>query len=343
MRRNELKTDGPFRFEAGGGLDSVTLSYYTSDREYVKGEKVVWVCHALTGNANPEDWWPGMAGRGKFLDPDRYFIVCVSMLASPYGSCSPATPDPATGKPYLLDFPRVTIRDMVRANIIVRKHLGIECVDYIIGPSIGGFLVSEWLVTEPGIFRKAVLLATAVRVPPYLTAFNESMRMAMLADPTFVEAKDINGGEAGLECARSIALISYRTNTGYNSTQEEPDGDAVFADRAASYQRYQGKKLVDRGFDAYSYWYLSYALDSMNIGRGRGGTARALASIKAECTVICVESDQLFPPVTGRKTASLIPGAKYYEVASAFGHDGFLLENDSLVAILRKVFGSDDL
>lgn len=338
MKRRELEVKEPFFPEAGGKLAPMTLTYHTPDREYSAGEKVVWICHALTGNSNPEDWWPEMVGAGKFLDPSRFYIVCVSMLCSAYGTCGPASVNPGTGKPYLLDFPKVTIRDMVRANILVRKHLGIGHIDFAIGPSIGGFQVAEWLVMEPEVIGKAVLLATAVRVPPFLTAFNESMRMALLADSTFLEARDIKGGEAGLKCARSIALISYRTFAGYNLTQKEQDDDTLFADRAASYQRHQGEKLVAREFDAYSYWYLAYALDSMNIGRGRGGVAKALASIKADCTVICITSDQLFPPETGKETASLVPDAKYYEIPSVFGHDGFLLENDRLIEILRKVF-----
>lgn len=334
MKRNSIHISDGFDFEAGGRLDSIDLAYYTPDRDRRPEDKVVWVCHALTGNANPEDWWDRMVGPGKTVDTDSCFVVCVAMICSAYSDCNPRTVNPKTGKPYLLDFPETTIRDMVKANILVRKHLGIDRIDLILGPSIGGFVTVEWLVTEPDVFRKAVILATAERATPYLTAFNESQRMAILADPTFLEAGSIDGGRKGLECARSIALISYRTFAGYHASQQEEDEDTLFADRAASYQRYQGHKFVVRDFDAYSYWYLTRALDSMNVGRGRGGVEKALSRVKAECTVISITSDQLFPAEQLRRIAEMLPKATYNEIYSIYGHDGFLIENDALVKFI---------
>lgn len=337
LRRNVLHIDSGFDFEAGGHLDSMDIQYYSSDRDYCKGEKVVWVCHALTGNANPEDWWAGMVGPGMLFDPEKVFVVCVSMLCSAYGLCGPATVNPATGKPYLLDFPKTTIRDIVNTQNLVREHLGIETIDIMLGPSIGGFQTTEWVVMYPDVVKNAVILATSVRALPYLTAFNESQRMALRADSTFLAAKDIHGGEEGLKCARSIALISYRTSMGYNTTQFETDDDALFADRAASYQSYQGQKLVNRGFDAYSYWYLSYALDSMNVGRGRGGVAKALGTVKAFCKFICITTDQIFPPEPLREASAAVPNSTYDEISSIFGHDGFLIENDRLISLLKPL------
>lgn len=326
---------GRFDFEAGGSLPSVDIAYYTSDREYVPGDKVIWICHALTGNANPEDWWPEMVGDGKYFDTSTSFVVCVSMIGSCYGECSPATINPATGKPWLLDFPDTTVRDMVEAEIRVRKALGIEKIDLLMGPSIGGFQAVEWTVMEPDVIDTAVFLATDVRAMPFLVAFNESQRMALTADPTFLAAESIHGGEEGLKCARSIALISYRTVDGYNLTQMD-DEDCLFAERACSYQRYQGEKLVKRGFDAYSYWYLSRALDSMNVGRGRGGVQAALSTVKARCFVISVKGDMDFPPERGKLNASML-GVPYFEIDSPFGHDGFFIEKDQLTAILEKI------
>ena len=337
LRKNILHIDGGFDFEAGGHLDSMDLLYFSSDRDYCRGDKVVWVCHALTGNANPEDWWAEMVGPGKLFDPDKVYVVCVSMLCSAYGLCGPATINPQTQKPYLLDFPRTTVRDIVRSQNLVREHLGIDSIDIMLGPSIGGFQTVEWTVMYPDVVRNAVILATSVRALPYLTAFNESQRMALRADRTFLEAKDIHGGAEGLKCARSIALISYRTSMGYNATQAETDDDVIFADRAASYQRYQGQKLVNRDFDAYSYWYLSYALDSMNVGRGRGGVTKALGTIKAFCKVISITTDQVFPPEPLREAADAIPCSTYDEIESIFGHDGFLIENERLTEILRPL------
>lgn len=329
-----LHHKGSFTFECGESIENMELKYYCSPREYRPGDKVVWLCHALTGNANPEDWWPQMVGSGKPVDPEREFVVSVAMLCSSYGSCGPAAIRPETGRPYLLDFPKTTIRDMARAADLVRRSLGIERVDLMIGPSIGGFVAYEWMLLEPDVFAEVDLVATTFRTPAYMTAFNESQRMALKLDPTFIEAKNIQGGAEGLKCARSMALISYRTPEGYNLTQSEKDDDTMFADRAASYQRYQGEKLVARGFDAYSYWYLSYALDSMNVGRGRGGVEAALSSIKAKVRLVSITTDQLFPPSLGEYAASKIPGAKHSCIESAFGHDGFLIENDCLVRAL---------
>ena len=337
MRRCQHTFPGRFDFEAGGHMDDITLVYHTSDRELTPSDKVVWVCHALTGNSNPEDWWPGLLGDGKLFDPQKYFIVCVSMLGSPYGACCPATVNPATGKPYLLDFPKTTVRDMVRAANMVRQHLGIERIDMMLGPSIGGFQALEWAIMEPDVVKNVVFLATSMRATPYLTAFNESQRMALRADPTFLQAQSIDGGREGLKCARSIALISYRTSMGYNTTQAETDDDVIFADRAASYQRYQGEKLVRRDFDAYSYWYLSYALDSMNVGRGRGGVQKALSTVKAFCKVICISTDQIFPPEPLHEAAKALPDSTYDEIESIFGHDGFLIENDRLITLLKPL------
>lgn len=336
MTPHIFRLDRPFLFEAGGSLPSLELTYHTSGRPYRKGEPVLWICHALTGNSQPEEWWPGMVGPGLLFDPDRYYIVCVGMIGSPYSGCSPASVNPATGKPWMLDFPRTTVRDMVRAEILVRQALGIDSIDLMIGPSIGGFQSLEWAVMEPDVIKNVVFLATATRVSPFMTAFNESQRMALLADPTFLAAQSLEGGRDGLSCARSIALLSYRTFDGYNLTQSEKDDDTLFADRACSYQRYQGKKLIDR-FDAYSYYTLTYALDSQNIGRGRGGVEKALESIRAKSHVISIDSDMLFPPSHGRATAAAILGADYHELSSRFGHDGFLVENDALMTILRPI------
>ena len=336
MQYHKLKIDSPFSFEAGGLLPGLEIVYHTSPREYREGDRVVWICHALTADSDAEDWWPGLVGAGKFFDTERDFIVCVNIIGSPYGTSGPATVNPATGKPYLLDFPKVTVRDIVQSLILVRKALGIKHIDLLTGGSTGGFQVLEWCVAEPDVIRKAAILATDARCTPYLSAFDETMKMALEADPSFRKAESLKGGEAGLRCARAIALISYRSYDGYCLTQQEPCADTLFPERAPSYQQYQGEKLVKR-FDAYSYYYLVNTCESNNLGRGRGGVEAALSTIKAKCQVICIDSDCLFPPKTMKKIAQAIPGAEYFEIQSAFGHDGFLLENEQLSAIIKNI------
>lgn len=321
--------------EAGGVLPEARVVYHTS-HESPGGRPVIWICHALTANSDPEDWWPEMVGGGKAIDTDRNFVVCVNMLGSAYGSEGPARTNPLTGKPWLLDFPKVTVRDMVQATIAIRKALDITKVDLLIGSSIGGFQAIEWAVTEPQVFKRCMFIATAPRVSPYLSATVEAQRMALEADPTFRAADDAGGGAAGLKCARAQALISYRCFDGYALTQAEQDPDTLFAGRAASYERYQGEKLVRRQFDAYSYYTLCNALDSHNVGRGRGGVAAALSRITARTSVISIDTDALFPPQEGSEWARWIPGADYTEIHSRFGHDGFLLETARLTALLMK-------
>lgn len=339
MIRHELLIDD-FAFEAGGRLEQVKVVYHTSP---VRRGRVVWICHALTANSDPEDWWPEMVGAGRFFDPERDFIVCVNMLASPYGSSGPASVDPKTGKPYYFGFPAVTVRDMVAAMGAVQRHLDIGRVDLLVGSSIGGFQAVEWAVTEPDLFDRGVFIATAPRVSPFLSAGIEAQRMALEADPSFRHAADLSGGAAGLRCARAQALISYRSFEGYGLTQAEADDDTLFASRAASYERYQGEKLVRRGFDAYSYYYLCNAVDSHNVGRGRGGVAAALGRIRADVTVASIDSDGIFPPDEIESWARLIPGAVYKRLYSAFGHDGFLLETKQLKEILKPAYASTQI
>ena len=338
MIRKEYTHNDIFEFEAGGSLSGLKVVYHCSERAWQKDDdrKVIWICHALTANSDAEDWWPELVGPGKLFDTEKYFVVCTNMLGSAYGSSGPSSMNPETGAPYYIDFPKITVRDIVRANDLVRRHLGIDRIDFMVGGSIGGFQSIEWSIMEPEVIDKAVYIACGARVTPWLTAFNESMRMALEADPTFRECASLKGGEAGLRCARSIALISYRSYEGYNSTQWEKDEDCLFADRSGSYQRYQGKKLSER-FDAYSYWYLCGSVDSNNVGRGRGGVEKALGSIRTECTVIGIDSDRLFPVEEQKFIASCIPGAVYHEITSKFGHDGFLLENDQLTEIIEPL------
>ena len=235
-----------------------------------------------------------------------------------------------------MSFPKFTVRDTARLFTLVREHLGIEQVDLLIGSSIGGFHALEWAIMEGNRIRHAAFIATAPRVSPWLTAWMEVQRMALEADPTFRACESLDGGRKGLEAARAISLISYRSFDGYNLTQYETDDDCLFASRAASYERYQGEKLVKRGFDAYSYYYLLHCVDSQNVGRHRGGVAAALAQIQAKSIVISITSDGLFPPCESREWAKFIPDAKYYEIESRFGHDGFLLETEQITQILKQ-------
>jgi pimeloyl-ACP methyl ester carboxylesterase len=167
---------------------------------------VVWICHALTANSNPEEWWPDLIGPGLCIDTERDFVVCFNTLCSPYGSSSPASVNPATGRPYLLDFPAVTIRDIAAAGLAVRERLGLAAVDLLVGSSLGGFTAFEMALAAPGVFRHQVYIATAPRVSPWLTAMNEAQRMALEADPSFRAARDM-----ALACGGTVLLKGSTT------------------------------------------------------------------------------------------------------------------------------------
>ena len=329
----------PFRFEAGGEAGPLDIVYHVSEASYDGKKPVVWICHALTANSDVEDWWPQLCGAGKVLDPARYFLVCVNMFGSAYGTSGPATLNPATDRPYFFDFPRFTIRDTVRLFGFVRAHLGLDRVDLLLGSSIGGFHAVEWAVSEPDRIRNLILMATDVRISPWLSAEVETQRMALEADPTFRAAESLKGGAAGLKCARAQAILSYRSYEGFDRTQSEADPDTLFASRAASYQQHQGNKLTAR-FDAYSYWSLCNTLDSHNVGRGRGGVAAALSRVRARTLAVGIDSDCLFPAAVIARWAPLIPGSRYETITSFFGHDGFLLEADQIEALLKPVLYS---
>lgn len=337
MIYNEYIHSDRFEFEAGGELDGLKVAYHTSPFKYdpSEGKKVIWICHALTANSDAEDWWPELVGPGRLFDTEKYFVVCANMLGSPYGSSGPLQ----MGAGHYLDFPKVTVRDIVRANDLVRRHLGIGKVDLLVGGSIGGFQALEWSVSCPDLFEEVIFIACGAVETPWLAASIESQRMALEADANFRKQISPEAPYMGLRCARSIALISYRSYEGYNLTQEEKDEDFLFSQRAGSYQRYQGKKLSDR-FDAYSYYYLGLSVDSHNVGRGRGGVERALSGIKAHTTVVGIDSDALFPVCEQKRIAAAIPGAGYYEITSRFGHDGFLLEYEQLTEIIEPLLAN---
>ncbi|MBQ5828583.1 MAG: homoserine O-acetyltransferase [Alistipes sp.] len=328
--------NAPFKLESGEVLPSLEIAYDTFGELNEAKDNVIWVCHALTANSDVADWWPHTVEQGKFLDPERYFIVCANFLGSHYGTTSPLTVNPATGKKWYYDFPRITVRDMVACHQLLAKELGIERVKLLIGSSIGGFQCMEWAIMEPEFMENLALIATTTYSEPWAAAFNESQRMAIRLDPSWGEERD-DAGLDGMAVARSIALISYRGGAAYNATQQELSNplEASFERRAHSYQQYQGEKLRRR-FNALSYYRLSEAVDSHNIARGRGTIAEALSRIKARTLVVAISSDILFPVEAHTPLREHIADVEYHLIESEFGHDGFLVEHEKLNTIIQK-------
>lgn len=327
----------PFELELGGILPELTIAYHMFGKW--TGDNAVWVCHALTANSDVADWWPHTVEGRRFLDPARNFTVCANILGSHYGTTGPLSANPATGEPWYGDFPKITIRDMARAHLLLADHLGIDKVKAAIGSSIGGFQAMEIALLRPGFVERLVLIATSAKASPWCIALNESQRMAIESDSTFGERHDSAGIE-GMKTARSLGLLSYRGPSGYNATQQEHDApDKTDGFRASSYQRYQGEKLARR-YNAYSYHVITKAFDSHNVGRGRGGVEQALASIGCPTLLVGITTDIIFPVGEQKYMCDHIPGARLEILTSEFGHDGFLVEHDKLNAILKPFIES---
>ena len=328
MRSDTYHYDQVFELESGKNLPGFQLAYQTWGNMKADQSNVIWVCHALTANAAVDDWWPNMLGKGLLLDPERFFIICVNMLGSCYGSTHALSINPETAKPYFHQFPLLTNRDIVRAFDLLRQELGIRKIFSIMGGSLGGQQVLEWAIIQPDLFETIIPIATNARHSPWGIAFNESQRLAIQADPSWKEDHP-DAGMAGLKAARSIALLSYRNYTAYDATQQEPHHQNLRDFRASSYQRYQGEKLTKR-FNAFSYWSLSQVMDSHNVARDRSSLTHALQMIQAKTLVLGVPTDGLFPFSEQQFLQQFIPKAELSKIHSDFGHDGFLIETDQI-------------
>lgn len=338
---NQVFSSGkPFTLESGKVLQGFHLSYTTAGTLNEARDNVVWIFHALTANSDPFEWWPGLVGSGSFFDPAHHFIICVNMPNSCYGSISPLDVNPQTGSPFYHDFPLFTTRDMIRAYQHLKQSLGITRIKIGIGGSMGGQQLLEWAIDEPSLFEYIIPIATNAFHSAWGIAFNSSQRMCIEADASWKE-KSPTAGLEGMKLARSFALISYRHYDTYHKAQEGlteqtvdlPVDEQVF--KAETYQRYQGEKLAKR-FNAFSYYFLSKAMDTHNVGRGRESAAAALQQITAKTLVIGISTDILFPPSEQEFVAAHIPGAQVAIIDSLYGHDGFLLEYDIISGLLNN-------
>ena len=323
----------PFLLQAGGVLPELTIAYHTYGALHADGAHVIWVCHALTANSHVADWWAGIFGPGRILDPEKYFIVCANILGSCYGTTGPRSISPATGKAYGADFPLVTIRDMARAHDLLRKHLGINEIALCMGGSCGGHQVLELASLFPEKIKRIALLVTSARETAWAIAIHQAQRMAIEADPSWRDDND-RAGSAGMKAARGFGLIGYRTFESYREGQTDAD-EKTDHFKAASYIQHQGDKL-DRRFYAQCYWHLTKSLDTHHIGRGRGGAAQALRQLTMPALVLSIDSDVLIPPSEQVFLAEHLPNSTYQLLPSPYGHDGFLIETDLVnEAVLR--------
>ena len=322
-----------FHLESGETLEQFTLAYHTFGEVNEKGDNVIWVFHALTANSDVLDWWPSLAGEKKFLDPAKYFIICVNVLGSFYGSTGPRSKHPLNGHVYGMDFPKYTVRDVVKTQLILAKELGIDKIKLLLGGSFGGFQALEFAVLFDGQIDHLAVIGTSVKETAWSIAIHESQRLALTADKSFFN-NDETAGQDGMRAARGIGLLTYRTYEAYKLTQSDEDG-RLDDFSASSYIRYQGDKLVKR-FHAHCYWFLTKCLDTHDLGRGRGGLEKALGGINIPSLAIGIKTDRLVPVAEQKLIAQHIPQGKYVEIESEFGHDGFLIEGEKIRGVLEE-------
>lgn len=344
-----------FVFESGGSLPEVTVAYETwgeLDRSRTNG---VLVLHALTadshaaGPAGPghplPGWWDGLIGPGAPIDSDRFFVVCPNVLGGCQGTSGPASPGP-DGIPFGSRFPILTIRDQVAVEVALADRLGIERWAGAVGGSMGAMRVLEWCVGYPDRISRAVVLSVGVAATADQISLCSLQIRAIRSDPAFAGG-DYYDTEArpvvGLGIARGIGQVSYRTGHELQSRfSRDPQGseNPLKGGRFAveSYLEYHGDKLAGR-FDPNSYIVLSEAMNQHDLGRGRGGAARALGSVRAAVTVAGIASDRLYPIELQEELAGLLPGDRSVTVIeSASGHDGFLLEVGQVGSVIRAGF-----
>jgi homoserine O-acetyltransferase/O-succinyltransferase len=326
---------GPFPLDGGATLPSLQVAYRTWGRLAADGGNAVLVCHALTGSADADVWWGGLFGAGRALDPERDFIICSNVLAGCYGTSGPIQPHPDDGEPYGSRFPVVTIRDMVRLQALLLDHLGVEQLQLVLGPSLGGMQALEWAACYPERVQAIAPIGVSGRHSAWCIAISESQRRAIYLDPDWRDGRypADRPPRHGLAVARMIAMCSYRSWENFERRfgRKTQEWDGQFA--VTSYLNYQGEKLYRR-FDANTYVRLTQAMDSHDIARGRGEYREVLAGLMMPALIVSVDSDVLYPPHEQAELAELLPAARYEVLQTPAGHDGFLIETETLGELL---------
>jgi homoserine O-acetyltransferase len=347
----------PMRLDSGETLGPITLAYETYGRLNSDRSNAILILHALSGDAhaagyhsfkNPKaGWWDDCIGPGKAFDTNKYFIICSNVIGGCQGSTGPSSLNPATGKPYGLSFPVVTVGDMVCAQRHLIDYLGVEKLLAVAGGSMGGMQVLQWTVSYPERVRAALPLATTARHSPMLIAFSEVGRQAIYADPNW------NGGDyydkarpnAGLAVARMVGHITYLSEEsmhhkfGRRLQERERFGYDFTTDFAIeSYLRYNGNRFTER-FDANSYLYVTKAMDYFDLSNDYGSLTNAFArSTDITYLVVSFTSDWLYPTYHSKELVSALTAVgadvTYCNLKSTWGHDAFLLEVETMTSLI---------
>jgi homoserine O-acetyltransferase/O-succinyltransferase len=354
--RQVIKFDAPLPLESGQSLAPFSLAVTTYGTLNAARSNAILICHALTGDqyvaekhpiTGREGWWNLLIGPGKVIDPAHYFIICSNVLGGCMGSTGPLESDPATGKPYAIHFPVITINDMVRAQARLVDHFGIQTLFAVVGGSMGGMQVLSWAAHYPERVFAAIPIATSYRHSAQNIAFHEVGRQAIMADPDWRNGDYPDAGcvpARGLSVARMAAHITYLSEPAlhrkFGRTLQDRSAvtfgfDADF--QVESYLRYQGAAFVDR-FDANSYLYITRAMDYFDLAAEFGGLPKAFAGSQTRFCVLSFSSDWLFPTAESRALVhalnAVAANVSFCEIETDRGHDSFLLDEPEMFAVL---------
>jgi homoserine O-acetyltransferase/O-succinyltransferase len=326
----------PVRLESGECLGNVVVAYRSWGDVANAAERAILICHALTGSADVEAWWPDIIGPGRAFDPAKDFIVCANILGSCYGTTGPVSPKPGGEGRYRAAFPAISVRDMVEVERALLDVLGVQRLELVTGPSLGGMQALEWAAMYPERVAGIVPIGVGGRHSAWCIGISEAQRAAIEADPNW------NGGDysdedpprQGLAAARMMAVCTYRSWQSFDERfGRQRRDDALF--EVQSYLRHQGEKINTR-FDANTYMTLTRAMHTHDLGRGRGDYDEVLARIRQPALVVSVSTDTLYPPREQLALAEGLPNASHVLLESAHGHDGFLIETGELGELIAR-------
>ena len=345
--------------ESGERLEPVDVAYETYGSLNASRTNAILILHAFTGDAHAAGisqdngkvgWWDNSIGPGKAFDTDRFFVICANILGGCQGTTGPSSINPATGEPWGMSFPPITIRDMVQLQKALVDHLGIPKLLAVAGGSMGGMQALQWAVSFPEMVRAAIVIASTSRHSAQQIAFNEVGRVAIMGDP------DWNGGDyykseppgRGLAVARMVGHITYMSDESMREKfgrklrdRETPGFDSEF--EVESYLRYRGSQFVTR-FDANSYIYITKAMDYFDVSNGSGSLADAVNAIDTRFLVISYTSDWLYPSYQSQEIVRTLRrrnhDVAYCELPSNYGHDAFLADVAEQSEMIRGFLAS---
>ena len=331
-----LTVPGPFTLEGGAALEEVQIAYRTWGDPANAADNAILICHALTGSADVEAWWPNIIGNGKTFDPAHDYIICANILGSCYGTTGPVSIRPGTGQRYRADFPRITVRDMVEVERMLLDHLGVERLELVTGPSLGGMQALEWAASYPDRVGSIVPIGVGGRHSAWCIGVSEAQRAAIAADPNWQGGyySDDAPPANGLAAARMMAICTYRS---FRSFEERFGRDRRTEEQyqVQSYLQHQGEKINSR-FDANTYVTLTHAMHTHDLARGRGVYHEVLRSVEQPALVVSVSTDALYPPEEQQLLFEHLPSARYEVLECAHGHDGFLIETERLGEMIAR-------